>query len=272
MVAHTLGNPINLEVMEKFCKDNNLWLILDSCDALGSKYKGKYLEQYGDISTHSYFPAHIITGGQAGAVLTNNSKLYDIMISMSEWGRKYDCRKCGKCKNRFSRVEKHDCRYIFQHLGFNLRPTDMQASILTAQIDKLDLFIEDRKDNWNYLYNNLKSLNEYFIFQKAEDYSEPNWFSFLITIKNTAKFNRNDIVQYLEKNNIETRMFFSGNICRQDIFSTLKLNEDYYIINNLDNTDIIMDNSFFVGVYSGMTRKKLDFMIEKIKEFVSKNI
>jgi CDP-6-deoxy-D-xylo-4-hexulose-3-dehydrase len=197
MVAHTLGNPVNIEAIDKFCKDNNLWLILDSCDSLGSKYKGKYVEQYGDISTHSYFPAHIITGGQAGAVLTDNTKLYDIMVSMSEWGRKYNCRKCNECKSRFSRKEGNDCRYIFQHLGFNLRPTDLQASILCAQIDKLDNFIFCRKNHWKYLYDNLKDLNDYFIFQEAEKHSDPNWFSFLITLKNDVTFSRDDIVKYL---------------------------------------------------------------------------
>ena len=275
-VANTLGNPVNIDALNYFCKENNLWLIIDSCDSLGSTYKEKHLDQYADLSTHSFFPAHGISCGQGGAVCTNNSLLNSVMKSFSKWGREYDCKNCGgNCANRFKRKTKnlpegYDCKYIFKELGYNLVATDLQASILCAQIDKLSEFIEKRKQNWNKLYEGLKDLSNYFIFQKAEKKSDPCWFGFAITLQDNIPFKRVDLIKFLENKNIETRLLFAGDIVSQPCFEYLKNEVDYKIIGNMSNTDKVMKNSFFIGVYPGMLDEQLSYIIESIRNFVLK--
>jgi CDP-6-deoxy-D-xylo-4-hexulose-3-dehydrase len=273
-VANTLGNPINLDTIVKFCKDNNIYLILDNCDSLGSKYNNKHLDEYADISTHSFFPAHTITAGYAGAVCTNNSKLNDIILSLVEWGRKYHCINCnGNCKNRFNRKESnlpenYDCRYIFSNAGYNLRPTDIQASILCAQMNKLEDFIIKRKKNYNLIRKNLEDFSNYFIFQDAEKNSNPSWFGFSVTLKNNINFTRNELIQYLENNNIETRLIFAGAIHKQPLFENLIEKEDYIIIGKLENSEKVMNDSFFIGVYPGINKDDIDYITNCLKNFI----
>lgn len=271
-IAHTLGNPFNIEKVQDFCIKYNLWLISDCCDSLGSTYKCKSLESYGDISTSSFYPAHHITTGQGGAVHTNNDLLYRIAKSFCCWGRDFKCNECkNDCEKRF--INNYDCRYSYSHFGYNFQPTEMQASIGCSQLTKLKTFIEKRKENWIYLYTQLclRDLNRYFIFQNSSSKSIVSPFSFLITLTNVCSnimFYRTDITQYLEKNGIETRNLFAGNILRQECFRYLKRDIDYRIIGNLENTNHIMDNSFFIGCYPGLEKEDLDYIIEKIQEFI----
>lgn len=273
-IANTLGNPVNLQYIKEICDRYNLWLIIDECDSLGSKYNDKYINEFCDITTHSFFPAHTITGGYAGAVCTNNSKLNDIIISLTEWGRKYHCINCNdKCKNRFKRKEEnlpehYDCRYIFSNFGYNLRPTDLQASILCAQLDKLENFIKRRKENYNLLYKELKKFSDYFIFQLAEKNSDPSWFSFCITLKDNIKFTRYDLIEYLEKMGIETRLLFCGNITLQPLFKNLVKDIDYKVIGNLKISNYIMNNLFFIGVYSKIEEKQIKYISNCIEFFI----
>ena len=277
-IAHTLGNPFNIDAVQEFCKKNDLWLISDCCDSLGSTYKGRSLESYGDISTSSFYPAHHITTGQGGAIHTNNSELFMIAKSFANWGRDYKCTECkSDCQQRY--VDGYDCRYSYSNFGMNLRPTEFQAAIGLAQLEKLSSFVEKRKFNWRYLRmgtsipRNGKQLEEYFQVQVADNkiVSKIDWspIAFLITLKSNCKFNRQQIVEYLEKNNIETRFLFAGNILRQKCFKDLWEGWDYRVIGNLENTNYIMDNSFFIGCYPGLNKDDLDYMIEKIKEFIN---
>jgi len=276
-IANTLGNPVNLKYIREICDKYNLWLIIDECDSLGSKYDNKYINEFCDITTHSFFPAHTITGGYAGAVCTNSSKLNDIILSLTEWGRKYHCINCNnKCKNRFKRKEEnlpehYDCRYTFSNFGYNLRPTDLQASILCAQLEKLTDFIKARKENWNKLYEGLKQYSDLFIFQQAEEYSDPSWFGFTFTLTDKCNFTRYDIVKYIEDKGIQTRLLFAGNITKQPMWSDLINGLDYIIIggNELVNTNKVMNDTFWIGVYPGMTNEKINYMITTIKEFVN---
>jgi CDP-6-deoxy-D-xylo-4-hexulose-3-dehydrase len=267
-IAHTLGNPFNIDAVEAFCKKYHLWLISDCCDSLGSMYKGKSLESYGNISTSSFFPAHHLTTGQGGAIHTNDHTLYKIAKSFASWGRDFKCDECkSNCEKRFD--SGYDCRYSYNEFGLNLRPTEMQAAIGCAQLTKLPEFIDKRQKNYLYLLKNLELFDSYFYFQKLSLDTVVSPFAFLITLKPDCKFIRNEIVQYLEKNNIETRFLFAGNILCQKCFKQLTNNIDYRIIGSLENTDYIMNNSFFIGVYPGMTNEKLQFMVDKIKEFVN---
>ena len=275
-VANTLGNPVNLDALKYFCDENELYLILDCCDSLGSIYKDKHLDNYCHISTHSFFPAHTITAGYAGAVCTNDKQLKNIMHSLIEWGRKYHCSDCNwGCKTRFDRKEKllpenYDCRYIFSERGFNLRPTDIQASILCAQLKKLPDFIGKRKKNWNKLYEGLKNLSSYFIFQQAEKKSDVSWFGFAVTLKDNVSFKRIDLIKFLEDRKIETRLLFAGDILGQPCMKDLKENVDYEVIGNLKNTNKIMNNTFFLGVYPGITNMQIDYICDSIKKFIKR--
>lgn len=266
-IAHTLGNPFNITTVLDFCKKYNLWLISDCCDSLGSTYKGNSLESYGDISTSSFYPAHHITCGNGGAIHTNNNQLYKIAKSFCNWGRDYKCNECiSDCKKRYE--NNYDCRYEYNHLGFNLQPTEFQAAIGVAQLKKLNKFIEVRQNNWNKLRVELDNLYEYFYFQEFKMFGIVSPFAFLLTLKSNCNFKRNEIVQYLEDNGIETRFLFAGNILRQKCFSYLQESIDYKVIGNLDNTNYIMDNSFFIGCYPGLEKEDLDYMIQEIKNFI----
>lgn len=272
-IAHTLGLPFDIEAVEAFCKKYNLWLISDCCDSLGTRYMSKSLESYGDISTSSFYPAHHITTGQGGAIHTNNSELFKIAKSFAYWGRDFKCLECKpNCEKRFE--DGYDCRYTYSHFGMNLRPTEMQAAIGLAQIKKLPEFIERRFKNWGLLrtFLNLKGLDKYFRCQDSDDTLRKSWidyspFACLLTLTSNCEFTRDEIVQFLEKNEIETRPLFAGNILMHQCFSGFDI-PNYRVIGDLDNSTYILDNSFFVGVYPKLDEKDLNFIVEKIKEFV----
>lgn len=278
MIAHTLGNPFNLEYIKDFCQKHNLWLIEDNCDALGSKYAGKYTGTFGDIGTSSFYPPHHITMGEGGAVYMNNPLLYKIARSMRDWGRDCFCpsgmdNSCGK---RFTQQHGtlpfgYDHKYVYSHLGYNLKATDLQAAIGCVQLDKLEQFAAARKANWQKLYDGLKDLTQYFVLPKAAENSDPSWFGFLLTVKAGAGFTRNEIVQHLEKNNIQTRMLFAGNLLRHPCFNQMREeNQGFRTVGELIETDRVMNDTFWVGVYPGLTDDAINFMINTIKNFCLK--
>jgi len=273
-LAHTLGNPFNLDKIQKICEKYNLWLIEDNCDALGSKYNEKYTGTFGHIATFSFYPAHHITMGEGGALVTNDNQLNKLIKSFRDWGRDCWCEPgCDNtCGKRFgwqlsSLPFGYDHKYIYSHIGYNLKITDMQAAIGVEQLKKLPSFIEARKKNFILLYEGLKKYEKYFILPKVEPKADPSWFGFLLTVRKDAGFTRNEIVKYLENNKIATRMLFAGNITRHPSFENVK----YRVFGDLKNTDFIMNNTFWIGVYPGFTLKIINYMLEKIDEFF-KNI
>ncbi|HQA85999.1 MAG TPA: lipopolysaccharide biosynthesis protein RfbH [Bacteroidales bacterium] len=282
MVAHTLGNPFNLQEVKAFCDQHNLWLIEDNCDALGAQYfyNGKYefTGTIGDIGTSSFYPPHHITMGEGGAVYTNNSMLSKIVASLRDWGRDCYCPsgKDNSCKQRFSRQfgdlpVGYDHKYVYSHFGYNLKVTDMQASVGCAQLKKLPDFIQSRRTNWKYLREQFDDLEDIFYLPEAENNANPSWFGFALTLKSEAKFKRIDLIKYLEKKNIQTRLLFAGNLLKHPCFDQMRDNGiGYKVIGNLENTDKIMNNTFWIGVYPGMNKEMLDYMIEEIKTFVAK--
>ncbi len=270
-LAHTLGNPFNLDKILEICKKCNLWLIEDNCDALGSKYNGKYTGTLGHIATFSFYPPHHITMGEGGALVTNDAQLKRLIESFRDWGRDCWCEPgCDNtCGERFgwqlgSLPFGYDHKYIYSHIGYNLKITDMQAAVGVVQLKKLPEFIEARKKNWRLLYEGLKKYEDYFILPKAADKSDPSWFGFLLTVKENAPFSRNEITSYLEENKIATRLLFSGNIIRHPSFENVK----YRVYNNLRNTDFIMNNSFWIGVYPGLTNEMIAYILGKFDEFL----
>lgn len=272
-LAHTLGNPFDLDKVMKIAQKHNLWVIEDNCDALGSRYDGKYTGTFGHIATFSFYPAHHITMGEGGALVTNDTYLKKIIQSFRDWGRDCWCEPGhdNTCGRRFtwqlgSLPHGYDHKYIFSHIGYNLKITDMQAAVGVAQLKKLPLFIKARKKNWRTLYKGLKKYEDYFILPKPADNSDPSWFGFLLTVKEDAPFSKNDVVKYLEENKIATRMLFSGNITRHPSFENIK----FRIHSDLKNTDFIMNNTFWLGVYPGLRDVMLDFVIVKIGDFVEK--
>jgi len=287
-IAHTLGNPFDLEKILEICEKYNLWLIEDSCDALGAKYKNNYTGTVGHIGTFSFYPAHHITMGEGGATVTNDSLLYKIMLSIRDWGRDCWCPpgKDDTCKKRFSYKlgnlpHGYDHKYTYSHLGYNLKITDWQASIACAQMDKLENFIQKRNHNFKILYEGFKKLEDYFILPEVLPDSEPSWFGFLLSVKDNIRFDRLKLTKYLEENNIGTRLLFSGNILRQPVFVNnhfaLKINdsnilysdeltEEHYKI--LPNTDFIMNNTFWIGVWPGLEEKDLSHIIEVFHNFI----
>lgn len=279
ILAHTLGNPFNLQAVKKICDENNLWLIEDNCDSLGSKYyinhEWKFTGTIGDIGTSSFYPPHHMTTGEGGAVYTNNQLLKKIMLSMRDWGRDCWCDSGidNTCACRFSKQYAslpfgYDHKYVYSHFGYNLKVSDMQAAVGCAQLEKLPRFVEQRKKNYKILFEGLQKLKNYFILPGVDDNNDPSWFGFMITLKDNVKFTRNELVEYLENNSIQTRNLFAGNITRHPCFETLKINRDYRIINNLVNTDKIMNDSFWIGLYPDMGKDKLLFMVKKINTFV----
>ena len=278
MIAHTLGNPFNLNVVKEFCDKYNIWLIEDNCDALGSTYEGKFTGTWGDIGTSSFYPPHHMTMGEGGAIYTNNPTLKKIMLSLRDWGRDCWCESGNDntCKARFSQQfgtlpPGYDHKYVYSQFGFNLKATDMQAAIGVAQLEKLPGFIQKRRENFSRLHDGLKDLEKFFILPKATPHSDPSWFGFLMTLKDGLKFNRNEIVEYLEDHNIQTRNLFAGNILRHPVFDSMVRDKDYRVIGNLPNTDKIMHDSFWIGVYPGMRSESLNYMISVIRNFVEKN-
>jgi CDP-6-deoxy-D-xylo-4-hexulose-3-dehydrase len=280
MLAHTLGNPFDLHTLKSFCEAHKLWLIEDNCDALGSKYclngEWKYTGTIGDIGTSSFYPPHHITMGEGGAVYTDNPLLKRILASLRDWGRDCYCAsgKDNTCQHRFNQQHGqlpfgYDHKYVYSHFGYNLKVTDMQAAIGCAQLRKLPAFIEARRKNWSFLKEQLSDLETVFYLPQAEDNSIPSWFGFLLTIKPHAPFKRKDLIEHLEKYNIQTRLLFAGNLLKQPCFHSLRHNkESYRVVEELKNTDYIMEHTCWIGVYPGMQASMLQFMVSQIKEFV----
>ena len=270
MIAHTLGNTFDLTEVRRIATQYNLWLIEDCCDALGSTYDGKMVGTFGDIATVSFYPAHHITMGEGGAVFTSSKTLHTLIESFRDWGR--DCYCAPGCDNtcgkRFdqqfgSLPAGYDHKYTYSHIGYNLKITDMQAACGLAQMDSLEHFVERRKENFKYLSEGLMSCEEFIILPKATEKSDPSWFGFPITIKPESNINRVDLLKFMTQNKIGTRLLFAGNLTRQPYFEQV----NYRVHGDLTNTDIIMNHTFWVGVYPGLDRAHLDFMISKFEEF-----
>lgn len=275
VIAHVLGNPYEVEEVAQFCKEKNLWLIEDNCDALGSKYNGQFTGSFGDICTLSFYPAHHITMAEGGAVLTNNPVLHRIVRSLRDWGRDCVCPTGmdNVCGNRFNKQLGdlpfgYDHKYTYSEIGYNLKITDMQAALGLAQLDKLAKFIEQRKLNFSYLYAQLKPLEKHFILPAWSDQAEPSWFGFVLTVREGVAFKRDDLLKYLNEKKIGTRLLFGGNITKQPYFINYSLN--YRIEGSLINTDTIMNDTFWLGVYPGLTEEMLDYVISSIHEFISR--
>jgi CDP-6-deoxy-D-xylo-4-hexulose-3-dehydrase len=269
-IAHTLGNPFNLEAVSAIAKKHNLWLIEDCCDALGTKYNNKMAGTFGDIMTLSFYPAHHITMGEGGAIGTNSDELKVIIESFRDWGRDCYCQPgCDNtCNKRFCQQLGqlpfgYDHKYTYSHLGYNLKITDMQAACGLAQLERLPEFIAKRKSNFTYLKDKLQECAEFLILPEATDNSEPSWFGFPITIKANAGFTRNDLLAYLDENKIGTRLLFAGNLTKQPYMASL----NFRIASDLTNTDIIMNNTFWVGIYPGLTEEMLDYTAQTIGQF-----
>jgi CDP-6-deoxy-D-xylo-4-hexulose-3-dehydrase len=270
-LAHTLGNPFDLDKILEICEKYDLWLIEDNCDALGSKYNGKYTGTFGHIATFSFYPAHHITMGEGGALVTNDAQLKRLIESFRDWGRDCWCEPghdntCGK---RFgwqlgTLPFGYDHKYIYSHIGYNLKVTDMQAAVGVEQLKKFPGFTKARKKNWQLLYEGLKKYRDYFILPKVADNSDPSWFGFLLTVKENAPFSRNEITSYLEENKIATRLLFSGNIIRHPSFE----NVTYRVCGNLSNTDRIMNDTFWIGVYPGLSEEHLKYILKKFYTFL----
>jgi CDP-6-deoxy-D-xylo-4-hexulose-3-dehydrase len=270
MLAHTLGNPFNIKKIKEISEKYNLWLIEDSCDALGSKFDNKNVGTFGDLATLSFYPAHHITMGEGGAVFTNSKKLERIAESFRDWGRDCYCEpgKDNTCNKRFSwqlgdLPYGYDHKYTYSHLGYNMKITDMQAACGLAQLDRLEGFIKKRKENFNFLYKNLKDLEDFLILPEPEKNSEPSWFGFPLTLKKKNRYNRNDLVKYLNDYKIGTRLLFSGNLTKQPYMKNI----NFKVHSNLENTDLIMENTFWIGLYPGLSKQHLEYSVLKIKSF-----
>lgn len=270
VLAHTLGNPYHLDVVTAICKKYNLWLVEDCCDALGSTYKGKMVGTFGDIGTLSFYPAHHITMGEGGAVFTSNAKLKRIAESFRDWGRDCYCGpgKDNTCGKRFDwelggLPRGYDHKYIYSHLGYNLKITDMQAACGLAQMDRLEGFIRVRKKNFSLLKDRLKSCEDFLILPEPTADSDPSWFGFPITIRETANVRRVDLLNYLNEKKIGVRLLFAGNLLRQPYMSE----RNYRVSEKLLNTDIVMNNSFWVGVYPGLSESMLEYVANEIEVF-----
>ena len=278
IIAHTLGNPFDIEAVKGFCDKHELWLIEDNCDALGSRYiyKGEMLftGTVGDIGTSSFYPPHHMTTGEGGAVYTNNPLLNKIAKSMRDWGRDCSCPsgRDNMCGHRFDRQHGelplgYDHKYVYSHFGYNLKATDMQAAIGCAQIEKFPRFVERRKHNFRRLTENLASITDFFILPEPLPGSDPSWFGYLVTCKKGV--DRSKVVGYLESNGVQTRMLFAGNIIRHPCFNEMRANgRGFRVVGNLDNTDRIMNDTFWIGVYPGMTDEMIDRMCQLLKESV----
>lgn len=277
MLAHSLGNPFNLQAVVDFCHRHNLWLIEDNCDALGSEYfidgEWKKTGTIGDLGTSSFYPPHHMTMGEGGAVYTNNAELHKYTISFRDWGRECWCvggvdNTCGyRFSKQFGQLPVgYDHKYVYSHLGFNLKATDLQAAIGCAQLEKLDQIVSRRRENFQVLSEGLKGTKG-IILPEAQENSRPSWFGFLITVKDDAGFTRTDLTKFLEDHRIQTRNLFAGNLLRHPAFEQYREGQDYRVAGSLDVTDRIMNQTFWIGVYPGMTRAKLDYMVQMIREF-----
>ena len=280
MLAHTLGNPFNIAAVKAFCDKHGLWLMEDNCDALGSKYtigsETRYTGAWGDIGTSSFYPPHHITMGEGGCVYTNNPQLSRLILSFRDWGRDCVCPSgvdnfCGhRLDGQYGHLPQgYDHKYVYSHLGYNLKATDLQAAVGCAQLNKLPEFICRRRENWTFLHNALSSLEDRVILPEPAENSEPSWFGFLMSIRPNSGLQRNAITRHLEERNIQTRLLFSGNLICHPCFDDVRGSKAYRVVGNLKRTDYIMENSFWVGVYPGMNESMLEYMTEVITQFIS---
>lgn len=273
MIAHTLGNPFNLDVVLDVANRHNLWLIEDNCDAVGATYNGRLTGSFGHLATVSFYPAHHITMGEGGCVLTRHSQLKKLVESFRDWGRDCWCDPgvANTCGTRFGwqlgdLPEGYDHKYIYSHIGYNLKMTDMQAAVGVAQLEKLPTFIELRKRNWQLLYDGLKPYEEFFILPQPTPNSDPSWFGFLLSVRPEAPFSRNELVQFLEANQVATRLLFSGNITRQPAYQ----NVNYRVVGDLSQTDLVMNHTFWIGVYPRITPEMIDYVLTVFARFLEK--
>lgn len=274
MLAHSLGNPFNLDVVTALCKKHGLWLVEDCCDALGSTYRGQMVGTFGDIATLSFYPAHHITMGEGGAVFTNNDELKTIAESFRDWGRDCYCppgkdNTCGKrfCWKLGSLPEGYDHKYTYGHLGYNLKITDMQAACGLAQLDKAAAFIQARKDNFAFLKEQLADCEEFLHLPQATEHSDPSWFGFPITLKESCPVTRLDLLTYLDQNKVGTRLLFAGNLTRQPYMQ----GQNYRVSGELTNTDNVMNNTFWIGVQPALSREMLEYTARKIEVYLGVN-
>lgn len=272
VLAHTLGNPFNIDRVMQLSKKYDLWVIEDNCDALGAVYNQKYTGTFGHISTYSFYPAHHITMGEGGAIITNDILLHNIIRSIRDWGRDCVCPPGADnlCHNRFNQQHgdlpmSYDHKYVYSHLGYNLKVTDMQAAIGLSQLKKLPMFIEKRLENYKKLYNGLKKFEKFLILPEPTAGSKPSWFGFTLSLRDNIKYNRSELIEFLEARKIGTRLLFAGNILRQPIFTNYEIN--YRVIGDLKNTDFIMNNTFWIGVWPGIDDEQIDYIIKQFAEF-----
>lgn len=279
MIAHTLGNPFNIKAVKEFCDKHNLWLIEDNCDALGSKYtidgETRFTGTWGDIGTSSFYPPHHMTMGEGGAVYTNDALLNRLILSYRDWGRDCICPSGHDnfCGHRFDGdwselPHGYDHKYVYSHLGYNLKVTDMQAAVGVEQLKKFPEFIKIRQQNWKYLREQLDDLSDILILPEPVENSEPSWFGFLISVKPESGLDRNKVTRYIEEHNVQTRLLFSGNIIRHPAFDQIRNTDAYRVVGDLKNSDFIVSNTFWIGVYPGMTKEKLDYMVQMVHESV----
>ena len=280
MIAHTLGNPFDLKAVKAFCDKHNLWLVEDNCDALGTKYTidgvTKFSGTWGDIGTSSFYPPHHMTMGEGGCVYTDDPLLNRIVKSLRDWGRDCVCPSghdniCGhRFDGQFGQLPQgYDHKYVYSHLGYNLKVTDMQAAVGVEQLKKFPTFIEKRKANWKYLREALSDLEDKLLLPEATENSEPSWFGFLISVKPESGLKRNDVTRYIEDHNVQTRLLFSGNLTLHPCFDQIRGTDKYRVSGGLDVTNYIMNNTFWIGVYPGMTEEKMAYMSKVIHEAVN---
>lgn len=279
MIAHTLGNPFDIKAVREFCAAHRLWLVEDNCDALGSQYtingETRFTGAWGDIGTSSFYPPHHMTMGEGGCVYTNDPLLHKIILSFRDWGRDCICPpgKDDFCGHRFNGTfgqlpNGYDHKYVYSHLGYNLKATDMQAAIGCEQLKKMNGFIQRRRHNWTRLREALKNAQDKLILPEPAENSNPSWFGFLISLRHGNRLSRNEVTRYLESTNIQTRLLFSGNLIRHPCFDSIRDTTAYRVAGGLEQTDYIMNNSFWVGVYPGMTDTMIDFVAHKILETI----